>query len=101
MSIQPNLRHRTTTNYSSASPINTHIIPQHNTMSAPNAGRQSPEPERQAGSQGNDPLASNVNDQGGESKSNEASSDTLKNLESNPKHILDDASKEKNKKGSA
>lgn len=71
----------------------------YNTMSAPNAGRQSPEPKHQAGSQGNDPIAGNPNQQGAKSDSQESSNDTLKGLESNPKHILEDASKEKTKKG--
>ncbi|TKA71572.1 hypothetical protein B0A55_07676 [Friedmanniomyces simplex] len=70
-------------------------------MSAPNAGRQSPEPEQQSGKQQSDVPASNVNEQG-QAASNEApaeeSKDTLKNLESNPKGVLEDASKAKTSK---
>ena len=62
-------------------------------MSAPNAGRQSPDPENQTKAQ-QGTTASAPNDQG-QAASNEApadeSKDALKNLESNPKHVLQDA----------
>jgi hypothetical protein len=70
-------------------------------MSAPNAGRQSPDPERQANKQIHDPPASDVNKQGqnpGE-KAADASKDQLSNLASNPKGPLEDAAAEKTKKG--
>lgn len=70
-------------------------------MSAPNQGRQSPEPERQSDSQ-QAPMAGNPNDQG-QAKSaeepKESSNEMLKNLESNPKHTLEDAAAEKVTKG--
>ena len=64
-------------------------------MSAPNQGRQSPEPEQQSGKQLHEPVAGNPNKQGAESASDKTSSEALKNLESNPKHVLEDASKER------
>jgi len=67
-------------------------------MSAPNAGRQSPDPERQQGKQQAEPPATNPNEQG-QAKSNEApaeeSKNTLSNLESNPKGPLEDAAASK------
>ncbi|KAK6395564.1 hypothetical protein LTR65_010582 [Meristemomyces frigidus] len=71
------------------------------TMSAPNAGRQSPEPETQSDRQINEPPATNVNDQGqAPSGSHEAEGgkDQLAGLSSNPKGPLDDAAEEKTKK---
>ncbi|KAK5734446.1 hypothetical protein LTR17_008947 [Elasticomyces elasticus] len=69
-------------------------------MSAPNAGRQSPEPEKQSHAQ-TGATSTNVNDQG-QAKSNEApaeeSKNTLKNLESNPKGPLDDEAEKKTSK---
>ncbi|KAK5117962.1 hypothetical protein LTR62_004006 [Meristemomyces frigidus] len=69
-------------------------------MSAPNAGRQSPDPERQSHSQAG-ATATNVNDQG-QAKSNEApaeeSKEALKNLESNPRGPMDKAAEEKTSK---
>jgi len=68
-------------------------------MSAPNAGRQSPEPERQTGAQQQDPQAQP--DQGAtpsDDKSNKSSEDQLKGLSSNPTHILAQASEEKTSK---
>ena len=59
-------------------------------MSAPNAGRQSPDPETQTGSQ-KAPPASDPNEQGQadhDSEPAEQSKDKLKDLESNPEHIL-------------
>lgn len=68
-------------------------------MSAPNQGRQSPDPERQTGSQIHDAPGSNPNDQGA-GKGQDSAKDSLKDLESNPKHILEDAAKAKVSKGS-
>ncbi|KAK3630313.1 hypothetical protein LTR22_021575 [Elasticomyces elasticus] len=69
-------------------------------MSAPNAGRQSPEPEKQSNAQ-TGATSTNVNDQG-QAKSNDApaedSKNTLKNLESNPKGPLDDEAEKKTSK---
>ena len=58
-------------------------------MSAPNAGRQSPEPERQSDAQAGQ-TTGNVNDQGGApAKGAEKSSDDTKSgLSSNPTHPL-------------
>ncbi|GAB7363610.1 hypothetical protein MBLNU230_g4181t1 [Neophaeotheca triangularis] len=67
-------------------------------MSAPQQGRQSPEPERQTGAQQQAPPAK-PNDQGagpGE-KAADASQNQLNNLASNPKGPLDDAAHEKTK----
>jgi hypothetical protein len=58
-------------------------------MSAPNAGRQSPEPERQNEAQSGT-TTGNVNDQGGapEKGAEKASDDTKGGLSSNPTHPL-------------
>jgi hypothetical protein len=58
-------------------------------MSAPNAGRQSPEPERQSEAQSGQ-TSSNVNDQGGDVKggAQKQSDDTKSGLSSNPEHPL-------------
>jgi hypothetical protein len=53
-------------------------------MSAPNEGRQSPEPEQQTGAQQQDPPSKP--NQGVKQGSDDK--ETLKNLESNPEHIL-------------
>lgn len=61
-------------------------------MSAPNQGRQSPEPERQSGAQTGS-TSNNPNDQGvaGSAEETKSSSeDSLKNLSSNPKGPLED-----------
>ncbi|KAF2226357.1 hypothetical protein BDZ85DRAFT_256024 [Elsinoe ampelina] len=70
-------------------------------MSAPNQGRQSPEPERQSDAQIN-PHGSKPNEQGGapslehgKEQSDKQKSDTLP---SNPKGPLEDAAKEKTSK---
>lgn len=67
-------------------------------MSAPNEGRQSPDPERQSGQQQSHPPASDPNKQG-VAESNEQpaeqSKEALKNLESNPKHVLQDEADKK------
>ena len=60
-------------------------------MSAPNAGRQSPDPERQSGAQQQDPVASKPNEQGGAPSldhAKEASDDQKAALSSNPTHPL-------------
>jgi len=70
-------------------------------MSAPNQGRQSPEPENQSDAQ-TGASSGNPNDQGGAPKGSNAadkSTDQLKGLESNPTPVLDHASKEKTAKG--
>jgi len=62
-------------------------------MSAPNAGRQSPEPSQQTGAQLQEPTAKNPNDQGAapsEDYAGDASKEQLKGLESNPKGPLED-----------
>ena len=64
---------------------------------APNAGRQSPEPERQTKSQ-QGKQATDVNEQGMASSNEapaDASADKLESLDSNPKHVLQDASEGK------
>jgi hypothetical protein len=68
-------------------------------MSAPQQGRQSPEPEQQSHAQSG-ATSGNVNDQGQapEGGAAKASEDQLKNLESNPKGPLDDAAKAKTSK---
>jgi hypothetical protein len=68
-------------------------------MSAPNAGRQSPEPENQSNKQSGS-TATNANQQGGgpSEGSKEASTNQLAGLESNPKGPLDDAAKDKTSK---
>lgn len=61
-------------------------------MSAPNAGRQSPEPDKQSGAQGKDaPGVGSV----GEPSSDQAESSLESTLESNPQGPLEDAAKEK------
>jgi hypothetical protein len=59
-------------------------------MSAPNAGRQSPEPERQSEAQSGQ-TSDNVNDQGGAVKggAEKQSDDTKGGLSSNPTHPLE------------
>jgi hypothetical protein len=58
-------------------------------MSAPNAGRQSPEPEKQSEAQAGQ-TTGNVNDQGGavSGGAEKQSDDTKGGLESNPTHPL-------------
>lgn len=55
-------------------------------MSAPQQGRQSPEPETQTDAQQG--QEAKPNNQGGESKTQEKSDDSKNNLPSNPEHIL-------------
>ncbi|KAM0719272.1 hypothetical protein Q7P37_005177 [Cladosporium fusiforme] len=70
-------------------------------MSAPNQGRQSPDPERQTGAQTGS-VANNPNDQGVASSANQTKDDSenqLKNLSSNPKGPLEDKAAEAASKG--
>ncbi|KAI9799631.1 MAG: hypothetical protein M1833_003946 [Piccolia ochrophora] len=61
-------------------------------MSAPNAGRQSPDPERQTGAQQQDVPASGKADVASDTHAKDKSEDHKQNtLESNPKGPLDDA----------
>lgn len=55
-------------------------------MSAPQQGRQSPEPERQSDAQQGQQAQPNA--QGGENKTQEKSNDQKGGLPSNPTHIL-------------
>lgn len=64
-------------------------------MSAPNQGRQSPDPERQSGAQQQAPPAENPNQAPGESKAKEDSKAQLEGLSSNPKGPLDEEAKAK------
>lgn len=81
--------HGTSTN------INSLISIQHSKMSAPNPGRQSPDPERQSGAQAGQ-ISDNVNKQGaGPQEGAEQASDNTKNsLSSNPEHPLKQHSEE-------
>ncbi|KAF2764953.1 hypothetical protein EJ03DRAFT_250405, partial [Teratosphaeria nubilosa] len=69
-------------------------------MSAPQQGRQSPEPERQGDKQVHAPPATNVNDQnqGPGEKAADVSKDQLSGLSSNPKGPLEDAAAAKTEK---
>jgi len=70
-------------------------------MSAPNEGRQSPDPERQHGRQQQDPPASSLSDLSAASNSDKAkdvSKGQLANLESNPEHPLKKYAEEKTSK---
>ncbi|KAF2086739.1 hypothetical protein K490DRAFT_66522 [Saccharata proteae CBS 121410] len=68
-------------------------------MSAPNAGRQSPEPSRQSDKQQQGAQAA-PNDQGAEPQggAQAASDEQKKNLASNPTHVLEKAAEEKTSK---
>lgn len=61
-------------------------------MSAPQQGRQSPEPENQSDAQKG--QQAQPNQQGGDSKTKEKSDDQKAGLESNPTHILEQHSKD-------
>jgi hypothetical protein len=70
-------------------------------MSAPNQGRQSPEPERQNEAQAGS-TSTNANDQGvadSAEQTKESSDSTLKNLGSNPKGPMDDKAHDARAKG--
>lgn len=62
-------------------------------MSAPNQGRQSPDPERQDPKQQQEPSASDPNEQipGGQKDAKTASDEQKGGLESNPRHPLQGA----------
>ncbi|KAF2633955.1 hypothetical protein BU25DRAFT_16579 [Macroventuria anomochaeta] len=62
------------------------------TMSAPQQGRQSPEPERQSDAQKG--QQAQPNQQGAETKTQEKSDDQKSGLPSNPTHILEKHSEE-------
>lgn len=66
-------------------------------MSAPNQGRQSPDPERQPGKQLQEPPALRPNEQGAEPEggAKDTSKDQLGGLSSNPAHPLEKAAQEK------
>ena len=66
-------------------------------MSAPNAGRQSPDPELQSGAQGKDTPAGSgkVDEKKGEG---EKAGDQTSGLTSNPTHPLEQAAEEKTSK---
>jgi hypothetical protein len=65
-------------------------------MSAPNAGRQSPDPERQSGAQAQDtPAGSGKVDEGKAEKKGE---DQAEALSSNPTHPLEKAAESKTSK---
>ena len=66
-------------------------------MSAPNQGRQSPEPKEQTKNQLHQPPASDPNKQNVSPGDNaaDASKEQLKNLESNPKGPLQDEAAKK------
>ena len=65
-------------------------------MSAPNAGRQSPEPEKQSGAQKDAAGSGNIGAASSDTAAKESSEDTkLNSLESNPTGPLEDAAHEK------
>ncbi|KAG9690855.1 hypothetical protein KCU81_g8519, partial [Aureobasidium melanogenum] len=68
-------------------------------MSAPNAGRQSPDPENQSGKQQAEPTSGNAHHGAQPSEgSKKASDNQLSGLESNPTGPLDQAAKDKTSK---
>lgn len=74
-----------------------HSLNTSSTMSAPNAGRQSPEPETQSGDQiGN--IADHKHNTGAGEKTAQKSQNKLDSLESNPKGVMEDAAKAKTEK---
>ncbi|KIW66319.1 hypothetical protein PV04_05655 [Phialophora macrospora] len=70
-------------------------------MSAPNAGRQSPDPEHQTGAQQGDTPAQGSGKFDNSQHKDEGKDDQLGNLESNPKHILQDHAETKTAKGTS
>jgi len=64
-------------------------------MSAPNQGRQSPEPETQTGAQQQDPMTQGKAGAAKENFSKDQSEDTKSGLESNPTHPLQQAADDK------
>lgn len=67
-------------------------------MSAPNPGRQSPDPERQTGAQQQAPPAGDVNKQGGDEGVSHKHEDQTAGLSSNPTHPLEKFAEEKTSK---
>jgi len=65
-------------------------------MSAPNQGRQSPEPERQSGAQAGATTDSGKVDES--SKKDEGKDNQTSGLSSNPTHPLEQAAKDKTSK---
>jgi len=65
-----------------------------------NQGRQSPEPETQTNSQKGKPSEGSGKLDNSDSK-DEGKDDQVSNLESNPKHILQDAAETKTSKGTS
>ncbi|EME88495.1 uncharacterized protein MYCFIDRAFT_47289 [Pseudocercospora fijiensis CIRAD86] len=63
-------------------------------MSAPNQGRQSPDPERQTGAQQQSPPAEKPNQAPGHKEAKDSKAQ-LEGLSSNPKGPLDDEAKAK------
>lgn len=69
-------------------------------MSAPNQGRQSPDPERQTGAQQQDPPSSGNIDSNLKGSSQQSRQETqASGLSSNPKHVLEDVEEKKFSKG--
>ncbi|KIW91830.1 uncharacterized protein Z519_07800 [Cladophialophora bantiana CBS 173.52] len=69
-------------------------------MSAPNQGRQSPDPERQTGAQQQDhPSQPGSGKLDNSQAKNEGKDDQTANLASNPKHVLHDHAETKTAKG--
>lgn len=65
-------------------------------MSAPNAGRQSPDPERQTGAQQQDaPSTGQISDDVSDENQQQSHETKEEGLSSNPKGPLDDAADEK------
>ena len=73
-----------------------HLAPQPTNMSAPNPGRQSPDPEHQSGAQAGATTESGKIDES--HAKNEGKDDQTSGLESNPTHILEQAAKDKTSK---
>ncbi|OAP59970.1 hypothetical protein AYL99_04972 [Fonsecaea erecta] len=69
-------------------------------MSAPNPGRQSPDPEHQTGAQQQDhPSQPGTGKLDNSKDKNEGKDDQTASLSSNPKHILQDHAETKTAKG--
>ncbi|OCT51042.1 hypothetical protein CLCR_09297 [Cladophialophora carrionii] len=71
-------------------------------MSAPNQGRQSPDPERQTGAQqGDHPSQPGSGKLDNSQSKDEGKDDQTSGLQSNPKHILEDHAETKTAKGTS
>ncbi|THX78417.1 hypothetical protein D6D04_05782 [Aureobasidium pullulans] len=102
-STSSNPTHTKHLQYADPAPSTHSIAPVSNkstAMSAPNAGRQSPEPENQSSKQQAAPTAGNPNQQGAEPNegSKQASDNQKDGLSSNPTGPLDQAAKDKTSK---